>query len=143
MRERTCKRYYCDWCNKAGMQRGAMEKHEKHCTLNPNRDCRMCAIITGGHPLPMDDLKRMLPAPKDFENIPFNHHTWTGGEDKLVDAVKLAMPALRELVDNCPACIMAALRQRDIPVPMVEGFDFAKECAAVFATRNEERYCEY
>lgn len=33
------KRYYCDYCKRAGGSRVHMEKHEKGCTNNPKREC--------------------------------------------------------------------------------------------------------
>jgi hypothetical protein len=59
--------------------------------------------------------------------------------DPLPDAVEAAMPALREAAGNCPACIMAALRQRGIAVPMVESFDFKAESKKLFDENNSER----
>ena len=34
--------YYCEFCNKRGLSGGSMAKHEKHCTANPDRKCRLC-----------------------------------------------------------------------------------------------------
>lgn len=36
--------YYCDFCKKKGMSAASMSKHEKHCTLNSNRQCRLCIL---------------------------------------------------------------------------------------------------
>ena len=34
--------YYCDYgCKKYLLSPSGMEKHERHCSLNPNRICRM------------------------------------------------------------------------------------------------------
>ena len=44
---------------------------------------------------------------------------------------------LKTLTRNCPACMLAALRQAKIPVPMIPEFDYTKECAAVWALINE------
>ncbi|KKL05738.1 hypothetical protein LCGC14_2603050, partial [marine sediment metagenome] len=35
-------RYYCDFCKKSGASEYHMRNHEKHCTSNPNRECRIC-----------------------------------------------------------------------------------------------------
>ena len=32
--------YYCDYCNKKGLR--SLKIHEKHCTANPDRMCRLC-----------------------------------------------------------------------------------------------------
>lgn len=36
--------YYCDFCKKHGLSSGSLKKHEKHCTNNPNRFCRICGF---------------------------------------------------------------------------------------------------
>ena len=38
--------YYCDFCKKKGMSASAMSKHEKHCTLNPTRECGLCKLTS-------------------------------------------------------------------------------------------------
>ena len=56
----------------------------------------------------------------------------------------LDLQKLRDITNNCPACILAALRQKGICVPLVEGFDFKGECASVWADINEaNRVYEY
>ena len=32
--------YYCDFCNKRSLR--SLKTHEKHCTANPDRFCRLC-----------------------------------------------------------------------------------------------------
>jgi len=34
--------YYCDYCGKHTLTKLSMANHESHCTLNPNRICRVC-----------------------------------------------------------------------------------------------------
>lgn len=140
-------RYYCDYCKKVSGLRSAMEKHEKGCTLNPNRECGICGFLcTGGAPLA--DLLALLPDPGKFKRM----ESWDAGEEfggsgeyevaddpALRDATHAVLPKLRELTDNCPACILAALRQRGIPVPLIEDFDWSKEFAAAQSRMNEHR----
>lgn len=52
---------------------------------------------------------------------------------------KQVMPELRELTQNCPACIMAALRCKKIPVPLVDSFNFKDEMKDALATANQNR----
>lgn len=77
-------RYYCDHCKKAGGSAGHMRTHEQHCTSNPERKCRMCAL-----------------ADRETLSIDENH--------KLVLEKGFAI-ASKEM---CPACLLAAIRQRD------------------------------
>lgn len=46
--------------------------------------------------------------------------------------------AARKLTGNCPACLMAAMRQAKIPVPMFTDFDYTKECKAVWDKINAD-----
>lgn len=142
MKTKTVKRHWCDFCNKAGLQARAMAKHEQHCTLNPARDCRVCGLLGGSMHVGaerMTALVAILPDPTEF----LAASCWMDNTDspytRLMADLATAMPKLREEVDNCPACILAALRQKKIPVPMVEGFDFKAEMQSIFNDINSER----
>ena len=39
---KTKKVFYCEFCKKKSLATHSMLKHEKHCTLNPKRECRLC-----------------------------------------------------------------------------------------------------
>jgi hypothetical protein len=93
VRSKQVWRHYCDHCGKGGFSKPAMVKHEKHCTNNPNRECRMCAII-GEAPVPMPELLAVL------EGIPYQS-----------DQQEPYLKALREKTLGCPACMLAAIRQ--------------------------------
>jgi len=90
-----------------------MRKHEKHCTMNPERECRMCVHVSGGQ----------------------SHTVGENIEAARADPIKLEY--LREMTESCPACIFAALRQgkfqigdRFGPEGMEPGADFnySTEC---------------
>ncbi len=151
MRMKTVKRYWCDHCNKAGLARVAMERHEQHCTMNPARDCRVCTIINGGHHVgaeAMAALAAILPSPDAWDaemrsmDGPCRRPDHITATTLFFNALGAAMPKLREATDNCPACILAALRQAKIPIPCVDGFDFKAEMRRVFADhpRSDEMY---
>lgn len=84
--------YYCDFCGKRRLLRPAMEKHELHCTMNPNRVCRW-ELLEYKH-MPTHAMRKGIPrwlqlrAPLGTEDI----------------------EALREKVEQCPACMLSALR---------------------------------
>jgi len=42
MIEKIKKVYYCEFCKKHRLTKNSIITHEEHCTLNPNRKCRMC-----------------------------------------------------------------------------------------------------
>jgi len=131
MRTKLVKRYWCDFCNKAGLSAGAMAKHEKHCTMNPNRECRVCKMVDSAqHSLA--SLIALLPVPV------LHNNEWgvTEFQPGFEDAVMAAIPSLRKEADNCPACIMAALRQAKIPVPIAREFNFTEEMKSILADIN-------
>ena len=101
-----------------------MEKHEKGCTNNPDRDCGMCGV-GGTSQEPMDALVACI-NPNDKEGT---------------------LDRLDEITEGCQACILAALRrwQAQNPESLVWfNFDF-KEAVKKFwdgvnEARDEERY---
>lgn len=142
MRTKMVKRHWCDFCNKAMFQAHAMDRHEKHCTLNPQRECRVCKALEDGqdsgfNPVPLAQLVAMLPAmPCMFPNG-LEHGEYFA---KLESAIK----DVRAASGNCPACIMAALRQAKIPVPLVvEWFDFTAEMKEIWRNVNDARRVDY
>lgn len=42
MRTKTVKRHYCDHCNRGGFNLKSMERHERACFRNPQRECPLC-----------------------------------------------------------------------------------------------------
>jgi hypothetical protein len=91
MRTAMRPRYYCDHCNKGNGSPSAMKRHERGCTLNPQRVCGMCKMQAddgGPDPAPpRDELLRILDA----------------------DGFK----AMCTAAEDCPACILAALRTKN------------------------------
>jgi hypothetical protein len=137
-------RYYCDHCKKVSGQRSAMEQHESSCTLNPQRTCKLCAFLNGGNGTPLPEMLARLPDPaQHMRTIPADE--WGMEEDQVIDdealraATHAALPALRELTEDCPVCILAALRQRGIPVPLVTEFNFTNEMKAAQSAMNDAR----
>lgn len=76
-------RYKCDFCGKTGYSACHMAKHEKHCTANDNRECRVCKLVEAEQK-PMADLVAAA---------------WRGIE------------ALEEVAEGCPACMLSAIRR--------------------------------
>lgn len=140
MRTKKVSRYWCDFCNKAGLRADAMQKHEKHCTMNPNRECRVCAHINGGggsDPERLAGLVKLLPTAVEYAHDGVGRPT--PEYVAFCEAIQAAIPALREAADGCPACMMAALRQAKIPVPMAESFNFKTEMESIWRNVNLER----
>jgi len=134
VKEFRCWRYKCDYCGKNGHGKHAMREHEKGCTMNPSRICRFHKVVTGEEFCVVPTIAEMLDLLKAHQ----------GDSDH-------GLKALRELVDNCPTCILAALRQSGLcsyhgkgedycpPLIGTEEFDYEKEHASVWADVNQAK----
>jgi hypothetical protein len=132
---RTVKRnvYYCDHCNKRNLSLFHMRKHEAHCTANPLRICGVCesASISRGAierfkaRFSLADNPNANPSFDDIYDPEQNHDekivTWIGEP--------ITLREVRDSVDNCPACILAVLRQTGLNRHYfhLEKFEFKKE----------------
>ena len=123
-------RYYCEFCKKAGGSKGHIVAHEKSCTNNPDRVCRMCGYI--GDPQP--DLSEMIAIIKnnivfcgtdDFESYVLQYG---------VNEMEI-LALLREKTD-CPTCLLAALRQSKASY-LFPSFKFKEERDEFWKEHNE------
>ena len=91
MKTKMRPRYYCDHCNKGNGSPSAMRRHERGCTLNPQRICGMCSFAAReGGPEPAPPLHLLVEA-LDAEGF----------------------KAMCELANDCPACILSVLRTKN------------------------------
>jgi len=100
--------YYCEFCKAHKMTKNSMELHEKHCTANPDRHCRVCENGWNKDLLKKYEGRFVIkksPAP-GFPNATINSVEWAG------EPVTLAQ--LQEDVEYCPACTLAIIRQCDL-----------------------------
>lgn len=79
-------RYYCEYCGKSSGAGGHMSRHEKRCTANPNRRCGMCGRV--------GEIGVLVKA--------------------LGRADEAGVKVLRVEARDCPACMLAAIRQSGI-----------------------------
>ena len=121
MKSKKVTRYWCDFCKKSGASGYHMGRHEKHCTANPGRECRVCKFARG------DDSRTDLAAAVQLLQ---------GGD---WEAARPLPPALREATGGCPACILAALRQALVPVGAASDFDYKAEMASLWNDVNADR----
>ena len=110
MTKRRVWRYKCDYCAKSNCSAGGMAQHEKHCTLNPNRECRMCE---SGWPKPellavLDGAEEKLYVYWDADADDQEHAAKTAGRKVINDGL---LAALHTEADGCPACMLSAIRQ--------------------------------
>jgi hypothetical protein len=103
-----------------------MAKHERGCTMNPDRVCGLCEYaIPSLQQKPIADLVACLAC-----------------ED---DDLEAGMAKLRDLAQGCPGCILAAIRQSKIRDRYYDSeygwpdlkFDFKKELEAWWATIHD------
>ena len=124
----TRTRYYCDFCEAAGRLKGfwskpSIIKHERGCTANPDRVCGLCAsAIPPLQQRPINELIACLSTEKE----------------------NFGLADLRAKAENCPACILAAIRQSGIQGINENGivsvdFDFKREYQDFWNTVNAER----
>lgn len=94
MKKRKVWRYSCDFCGKSNCSASSIASHEKGCTLNPNRVCRVCPKLEKDESLPLADLVALVDSITERE-----------------PKEKEAIAELRKAAGNCPACMLAAIRQ--------------------------------
>ena len=85
--------YYCDYCSKKSLR--SLKIHEKHCTANPDRECRLC------------DNKSIKPIIEKYQKF-FTVHPMNC-------MVKFKKEfTLKNIIDEldyiCPNCIFAIIR---------------------------------
>ena len=133
MKKKKMWRYYCDYCKKASCSGGYMSVHEKHCTMNPKRECRMC-----GEPVNIAEILPLLPKPV-YKSV-YDQNDWelykyidnTKELEKSVDIIKK--------FTNCPACILAVMRQNNKFGQAY--YDYKKERADWWTRVNEKKLKE-
>lgn len=86
-------RYKCDFCGKTGGGKAAMATHERYCTMNPGRYCRMCNL---GDLAP----RPLAPAIAILR-----------GAGLSLESRQAAFEELIDYTHGCPACTLAAIRQ--------------------------------
>lgn len=132
MKTRTITQYACDHCGKTRLRKSAMEKHEKHCVKNPDRDCRMCDQ-TGGHARTVASLV------EEFQQQ-CNRRDWETGF--CYDMPLHVVDKLRKAVESCPACMLAVIVQGNFtPVSASEfrnPWSYKDEREAFWHDINEE-----
>lgn len=99
MRVKTKTVYYCDFCSKRLFRQHSMAKHERHCTMNPGRTCRWAQLEYGSR-------------------TRYGEHSFRRGLPRwvrlLAPLTKADLDRVRERVGECPACMLAALRQSGV-----------------------------
>ena len=100
--------------------------------MNPNRVCGMCKHTDEEQPK-MADMILILDAA-----IINNGQDDSGFEFWTIKNENEALGALRKVANNCPACILAALRQHGYPF-LFGSFNFKAEKKSFWGEVNESR----
>ena len=138
MKDKMVHQYKCDFCVKKKYSKFHMKNHEKYCTMNPDRKCRMCDLIEEEQQ-PMGNLLSIFPQDllKYYYKIRGkNEFIGLGESDKLTDMFEPYLDELYKKVHNCPACIFAVIRQSGI-YGLEIGFDYKKEIEDFWKKYNE------
>lgn len=145
MRQAKRWRYYCDFCKKSGGRKDIIVKHERGCTARPDRICGLCdhrgevqpelTALTGFidtycKDLPRYDIYLDSVRMRDRDMISVS-------SDKLDPMVE----ELGKLANECPACMLAALRQAKTET--YSNFKFKERLDAWWAEENANREPEY
>lgn len=124
MRSKLVTSYYCDFCRKATCSASHTARHERACTMNPNRVCKMC-VAAGNEQASRDELAAAWNrdiASTDQDNIGV----------KRVEPNQLSIAAM-----GCPACILATIRQ-ETPGDVLPYFDYKSATADFWREVNSE-----
>jgi hypothetical protein len=126
--------YYCDFCKKHSLM--PLLKHERACTLNPGRTCRMCEQTRPG---------LQEEAQKIYDQV-IKRMSEMDGDAPYVIEVKVL--DFMDPVEGCPACALTILRLvrkligerlEDWTIILKTDFDYAKEKTAWWAEVNASR----
>lgn len=138
MKTKVVTHYVCDHCVKVGHSASHMTAHEKHCTMNPERECRLC---DDGHDLAK--LIAMVPSPEPFSTRA-EEWDFKAGEGKGLTFVvpdgfyEAAIARIQDAADGCPLCTFAALRQSGVPMFLLKSFKLKDELADWWSSVNED-----
>jgi|WetSurMetagenome_2_1015567.scaffolds.fasta_scaffold800885_1 hypothetical protein len=135
--------YYCDHCGKRGMGASAMTKHEKHCTLNPNRECRLCIMINEVS-TPSHVIRDLVEKYKNTFEIVRHEESFGFGTSFKWKFQPVTPNDILNDVDGCPACALTIARLSGLTASEVDreefNFDFQKEMQSFWADRNKEEW---
>jgi len=126
--------YYCDYCKKKNLCASAISLHEKYCTSNPNRECRMCGLKPDYIKIAEKFKNRYKIIEVDVMNDFTSQQVEWMGEPLTLDEI-------RESVDYCPACVLTVMKLaglNDYIFYDTLWFNYKKETEEWWKEKNEE-----
>jgi len=92
--------YYCDFCKKKGLR--SLKVHEKHCTANPDRECRLCEN---------QPIRPIIDKYQKYFEVKIREDVLYGDTVKVVYKKEFTLnDIVNELDYRCPNCILAIIR---------------------------------
>ena len=88
MRTVTKPVYYCDFCKIRRLAKPAMELHERHCTMNHNRKCRVCGGRSVSCPMCQFAVQRQagLDLSMPYHNLEAEVKKWYRDQDEAYES---------------------------------------------------------
>lgn len=129
--------YYCEYCSKKSLR--SVIIHEKHCTANPDRECRLC------------DNQKIKPIIEKYQKYFYlretknSHPVSEWGEIKVTPVFKKKFTLedlMNELDYECPNCILALIRCLGLNRYWMDKkyeFDYKEALGEWWAVANEEQ----
>lgn len=140
MKVKVRKVYFCDYCNKHSLR--PLNKHEKHCTANPNRECRLCENWANLNlPEIIEKYKnsyeiKEVKSGGFLDDYPTLKVIWKNGEVKIEDIL--------DDVETCPLCALTVLRCSGLNKwPIALKINLQEELKRYWDAKNQEEEERY
>ena len=135
MRTILKKVYYCDFCKKYSLR--SLATHEKHCTGNVNRKCRLCEDIN------INDIPTIVKGYNDrITNSSYNPDNLIFGTKIEWKGEPITLEGLVSDVGDCPNCALTVMRCADLYRLHSFEYDYQKHLTQWWADVNEEQRAE-
>lgn len=135
MKIKVKKVYYCDFCKKHSLRN--LTEHEKHCTANPNRICKLCELCGISNDIPkLIEKYKEIAEPYNMMNSKVSGEVIDIPQD---DILKL----LKEDTDYCPNCILTILRCSGLNILVHMAYDYKEEMKNFWEEFNKDNRPNY
>jgi len=131
--------YYCDFCKKHSLR--SLVVHEKHCTANPDRECRLCESGKSVSPI----IKKYSTMFELQDRVDAKIFGWGGGyTPAIVFKTEFTLKdIIKELDYQCPNCILTILRCLGVTKYCLENrfkYDYKKALANWWRIQREAQW---
>jgi len=135
MKVKTKKVYYCEYCNKHSLK--PLLQHEKYCTSNINRECRVCKEHRNYESIINEFKKRYEFVEEEIKMLgkifrKIDQFKWLGEP--------ITIQEIKDSVDDCPACTLTIIKHIDAKYMNLD-FDYKDEMEKRW--KEQESLLEY